>query len=197
MLDRRLIDKARPALDRGAPVKIEEEINNTDRSAGAMLSGTVAKIYGHAGLEADLEVQDLALDGLRAAGLQKLVLDLADARIVRGVLAGLAVDALQLNEVVTALAAKDNAALRRLAAGFPAETREALLALPGLYGDAGVLDAARRALPQRPVITARISLVFDENTGAADVQATFEAAGWQHEETRGEGDWIAMVVRRP
>ena len=100
-----------------------------------------AEIYGHAGLEADLEVQDLALDGLRAAGLQKLVLDLADARIVRGVLAGLAVDGAQLNEVVVALAAKDIAMLRRLAAGFPAGTREALLALPGLYGDATVLDA--------------------------------------------------------
>jgi glutamate synthase (NADPH/NADH) large chain len=53
VLDRRLIEKARSALDRGAPVKIEEEINNTDRSAGAMLSGTVAKIYGHAGLPLD------------------------------------------------------------------------------------------------------------------------------------------------
>ena len=53
VLDRRLIEKAQAALDRGAPVKIEDEINNTDRSAGAMLSGTVAKIYGHAGLPHD------------------------------------------------------------------------------------------------------------------------------------------------
>jgi glutamate synthase (NADPH/NADH) large chain len=53
VLDRRLIEKAQPALDRGAPVKIDVEINNTDRSAGAMLSGAVAKIYGHAGLPHD------------------------------------------------------------------------------------------------------------------------------------------------
>jgi glutamate synthase (NADPH/NADH) large chain len=53
VLDRRLIEKAKAALDRGAPVKIDEEINNTDRSAGAMLSGAVAKIYGHAGLPHD------------------------------------------------------------------------------------------------------------------------------------------------
>src|SRR5664280_1548563 len=46
VLDRTLIEKAGPAIDRGAPVRIEMEINNTDRSAGAMLSGTVAKIYG-------------------------------------------------------------------------------------------------------------------------------------------------------
>jgi glutamate synthase (NADPH) large chain len=53
VLDRRLIEQAQASLDRGAPVKIEEEINNTDRSAGAMLSGTIAKIYGHAGLPHD------------------------------------------------------------------------------------------------------------------------------------------------
>jgi glutamate synthase (NADPH/NADH) large chain len=53
VLDRTLIAQARPAIDRGAPVKIESEINNTNRSAGAMLSGTVAKIYGHAGLPDD------------------------------------------------------------------------------------------------------------------------------------------------
>jgi glutamate synthase (NADPH/NADH) large chain len=53
VLDRSLIAEARPALDRGAPVTIEAEINNTDRSAGAMLSGAVAKIYGNEGLPAD------------------------------------------------------------------------------------------------------------------------------------------------
>jgi glutamate synthase (NADPH/NADH) large chain len=53
VLDRKLIERAQAALDRGAPVRIDMEINNTDRSAGAMLSGTVAKIYGHAGLPHD------------------------------------------------------------------------------------------------------------------------------------------------
>ena len=53
VLDRKLIENSRAALDRGAPVKFEVAINNTDRSAGAMLSGAVAKIYGHAGLPHD------------------------------------------------------------------------------------------------------------------------------------------------
>src|SRR6201999_919043 len=53
VLDRTLIEKSRSALDRGAPVKFEVPINNTDRSAGAMLSGAVAKIYGHTGLPHD------------------------------------------------------------------------------------------------------------------------------------------------
>src|SRR6201991_4907318 len=53
VLDRTLIEKAQPALDRGAPVKIEANINSTNRSAGAMLSGEVAKKYGHKGLPDD------------------------------------------------------------------------------------------------------------------------------------------------
>ncbi|MEZ5785345.1 MAG: glutamate synthase large subunit [Xanthobacteraceae bacterium] len=49
-LDRKFIAEAQAALDRGAPVKIVSTIRNTDRTAGAMLSGEVAKRYGHAGL---------------------------------------------------------------------------------------------------------------------------------------------------
>ena len=115
-----------------------------------------AEIYGHGGLEADLEVQDLALDGLRAAGLSELVLDLADARILRGVLAGVPVEAAVLAEVVSALAAKDMAALHSLSRDFPAEARAGLLVLPTLYGDLAVLDEARQRLPARPLINAAL-----------------------------------------
>src|SRR5580704_11581003 len=53
ILDRRLIAEAQPALDRGAPVRIATTIKNTDRTAGAMLSGEIAKRYGHTGLPTD------------------------------------------------------------------------------------------------------------------------------------------------
>ena len=53
ILDRQLIREARAAVDRGAPVKITAAIKNTDRTVGAMLSGEIAKIYGHAGLPED------------------------------------------------------------------------------------------------------------------------------------------------
>ncbi len=53
ILDRKLIEQAMPALEYRTPVRIEETIKNTDRSAGAMLSGEVAKRYGHAGLPED------------------------------------------------------------------------------------------------------------------------------------------------
>src|SRR5581483_1457834 len=53
ILDRKLIAQAKPALEQGKPVTIETAIRNTDRTAGAMLSGQVAKRYGHDGLPED------------------------------------------------------------------------------------------------------------------------------------------------
>jgi glutamate synthase (NADPH/NADH) large chain len=50
ILDRKLMAEAQPAIDRGAPVRIEATIRNVDRTVGAMLSGAIAKHYGHAGL---------------------------------------------------------------------------------------------------------------------------------------------------
>jgi glutamate synthase (NADPH/NADH) large chain len=53
ILDRKLIAEARAAIDRGAPVKIESKVQNTDRTVGAMLSGAIARVYGHEGLPDD------------------------------------------------------------------------------------------------------------------------------------------------
>ncbi len=53
ILDRRLITEAMPALTHRVPTGIVSQIRNTDRSAGAMLSGEIAKRYGHAGLPDD------------------------------------------------------------------------------------------------------------------------------------------------
>lgn len=115
-----------------------------------------AEIYGHGGLEADLEVQDLALDSLRSAGLVGVMLDLGDTRIVRSVLAGVLVDPEQLREVYAALAAKDAAALREIARNFPEESRRALQTLVSLYGGAEVIALARQELPQRPLLQAAL-----------------------------------------
>ncbi|PTM94338.1 glutamate synthase large subunit [Mycoplana dimorpha] len=53
VLDRALIEKARPALEEKTPTSIEVDIRNVDRSTGAMLSGEVARRYGHKGLKDD------------------------------------------------------------------------------------------------------------------------------------------------
>jgi glutamate synthase (NADPH/NADH) large chain len=53
VLDRTLIEKAMPALEHGAPVQIDLPIRSRDRAAGAMLSGEIARRYGHEGLPED------------------------------------------------------------------------------------------------------------------------------------------------
>ncbi|MGV8939750.1 MAG: glutamate synthase large subunit [Allorhizobium sp.] len=53
VLDRKLIEKAMPALESRQPVVFEADIRNVDRSTGAMLSGALAKRYGHKGLKDD------------------------------------------------------------------------------------------------------------------------------------------------
>jgi len=52
-LDKELIEACMPALESGKTVHLEREIRNIHRTVGAMLSGEVAKRYGHAGLPAD------------------------------------------------------------------------------------------------------------------------------------------------
>jgi glutamate synthase (NADPH/NADH) large chain len=53
LIDNKLIAEAKPALENQTPVVINTDICNVDRSFGTMLSGKIAKKYGHAGLAED------------------------------------------------------------------------------------------------------------------------------------------------
>jgi glutamate synthase (NADPH) large chain len=53
VLDREFIAQAGPALENGEAVIIESRVRSSDRTVGAMLSGEVAKRYGHEGLPDD------------------------------------------------------------------------------------------------------------------------------------------------
>ena len=111
-----------------------------------------AEIYGHAGLEADLEALQLARECLSTANVANTTIDLADVRIVRNLLSGVPLSALELRRIHAALAAKDAAELAALTRLFPAESREGLLSLLQLYGDQKVLGEAQNALRRFPAI---------------------------------------------
>ncbi|MCF8473355.1 MAG: glutamate synthase large subunit [Emcibacter sp.] len=53
ILDQTLLRQAKDAIDHQKPVSITENIHNTDRSCGALLSGRIAEKYGHEGLPDD------------------------------------------------------------------------------------------------------------------------------------------------
>ena len=115
-----------------------------------------AEIYGHAGLEADLEAHELALECLARAHVDGLVMDLADARILQGVLDGVGFSAAQHEALQAALATKDQAELHALSADLPPISREALRRLPALYGGDEVLAVARELLPRNALIAAAL-----------------------------------------
>ncbi|MES2191060.1 MAG: ATP phosphoribosyltransferase regulatory subunit [Pseudomonadota bacterium] len=113
-----------------------------------------AEIYGHAGLEADLEAQLLALEGLKAAGVTDLGVDMADVRVVNSLLAGATIAPKSLALIHAALAAKDGSELDSLTTSLKgdisAPAREGLKALLQLYGDEKVLAEAAKALKPLP-----------------------------------------------
>jgi len=115
-----------------------------------------AEIYGHAGLEADLEVHELALECLGRARVESLVMDLADARFVQGALEGVTLPAGQADALRVALAVKDQAELQALTVDLPPMNRDALRLLPSLFGGDEVLEIARARLPDNALITAAL-----------------------------------------
>jgi ATP phosphoribosyltransferase regulatory subunit len=106
-----------------------------------------AEIYGHAGVDSDLEVQRLLCRALARARVKKLRLDIGHVAVFRAIVhaarAGAALEA----ELFAALQKKDLPALRGLTRGLDAKSRAALLLLPELYGGAEVLALAERQLP--------------------------------------------------
>jgi ATP phosphoribosyltransferase regulatory subunit len=112
-----------------------------------------AEIYGHAGLEADAEVQELALASLALAGISQVRLDLCHVGVLRAIIEHDEKAQKREAELFLLLEAKDIPGLRTVTCDFDPATREALLALPGLYGDASAIGRARQVLPQLPGIT--------------------------------------------
>jgi ATP phosphoribosyltransferase regulatory subunit len=115
-----------------------------------------AEVFGHAGPESDLEVQELALEVLVDAGASSPSIDLADARILKGLLTDTCVDSSVVRELVQALSHKDVASLGQMLQAFPTRARQGLIGLLDLFGDREVLKRARQQLPHHPLIAAAL-----------------------------------------
>ena len=135
-----------------------------------------SEIFGHAGLEADLEILLLALDCLKVARVQGLHVDMADARIVNSLLAGVSLPAAQLAQVHAALATKDASELATLTRSLPNAPRQGLLALVQLYGDAKVLDEAKKVLLPTAVLNKSLSNLKYLASHLGTAKVTFDLA---------------------
>jgi len=112
-----------------------------------------AEIYGHAGIESDLEVQRLMLDALRLSGIAQLQLDIGHVAVFRTLVRKAGVEAEAEAELFHAVQAKDVPALARLVRELNRDLRNALQSLPELAGGVEVLAQAKRHLPEYPEIS--------------------------------------------
>ena len=143
-----------------------------------------AEIYGHAGLEADAEIQELALASLALAGFTKVRLDLCHVGVLRAIIAADASVKQDQAALYALLRAKDGPGLRQLCAGYRADTRDALVALPGLYGEREVIARARSILPAIPGIAQALNEleVLVDLAGSAGVTIDLaDLGGYQYE----------------
>ncbi|MEW5771207.1 MAG: ATP phosphoribosyltransferase regulatory subunit [Pseudomonadota bacterium] len=111
-----------------------------------------AELFGHAGIEADLEIQALLLAALNEAGVPDLRLSLGHAGLFRAMVAGAGLDADTASMLFVALRQKDGPEVAALVAGLDEPWRAGFLALPGLYGGREALERAMAVLPQQPAI---------------------------------------------
>ncbi|HVY08069.1 MAG TPA: ATP phosphoribosyltransferase regulatory subunit [Burkholderiales bacterium] len=130
-----------------------------------------AELYGHAGLESDIEIQMLMLRALRAIGVDGVHLDIGHVSVFRSLVTRAGINGQREAELFQVLQAKDVPALRELSKDIDATTRTALLLLPELYGGPDVLATARKQLPRYPELTACLDALERIGQGlSADVR---------------------------
>jgi ATP phosphoribosyltransferase regulatory subunit len=111
-----------------------------------------AEIYGHDGLEADLEILQLALQSLHAAGLERFHVDISDARILPALLKGQGLSPVLTANISDALSHKNVSGMRELGKHLPQPLAKALLALVQMYGDTSMLVQARQEFSAWPEV---------------------------------------------
>ena len=150
-----------------------------------------AELYGHAGIESDLEIQQLMLQALELLGVQHVHLDLGHVGVFRALVKRARIEKPLENELFAAMQSKDSTTLKALVAGLDNEVRDALLALPALYGDCDeVLSRAHALLPDYPEIAAALA---DLHAVSARLQHTVSSIGIDLADLRGYHYHSGMV----
>jgi ATP phosphoribosyltransferase regulatory subunit len=107
-----------------------------------------AEMYGAAGVEADVEILQLLCQALELAAVRNARIDIGHVAVFRAIAHAAEVGPEREAELFEALQRKDVPALKELTKNLSSKTRDALLLLPSLYGDAKVLDEAEAKLPR-------------------------------------------------
>ncbi|MBK8064486.1 MAG: ATP phosphoribosyltransferase regulatory subunit [Betaproteobacteria bacterium] len=134
-----------------------------------------AEIYGHAGVESDLEIQRLLCAAMAACGARGARIDIGHVAVFRAIVRLARAGRELESELFTTLQRKDLPGIRALTRGMAKAPREALLLLPELYGGPEVLQLAARRLPRLPEISAALA-TLRRLARVCDIPAGFDLA---------------------
>lgn len=115
-----------------------------------------AELYGHAGIEADIEVVRLLARTLQACELKDSRIDLGHVGIFQALAEAAGLAARFEDQLLTLMQSKDTPGLAEICAGMDPPYAAAFMTLPSLYGDVDVLRRAAATLPPLPAITAAL-----------------------------------------
>jgi ATP phosphoribosyltransferase regulatory subunit len=127
-----------------------------------------AEIYGHAGIESDIEIQRLMLSALELAKIGNVFLDVGHVGIFRSLMGQGRVERGLEADLFRAVQSKDLPGIRGLAKSLPRPVKLALEALPELYGGVDVLTRGRKVLPATAEITQALRDLRSLSTGVGE-----------------------------
>jgi ATP phosphoribosyltransferase regulatory subunit len=112
-----------------------------------------AELFGHAGIESDIEIQRLMIKALQLLGLQDLNIDFSHVAIFEALVRASNINADLEESLYAALQSKDKSQVAALGANLDAAYRQAFIDLTDLNGGVSVLEKAEAVLPKLPEIT--------------------------------------------
>lgn len=134
------------------------------------------ELYGHAGIEAEVEILRLLAEVLRLAEMPATRIDIGHVAIFHALAAPAGLSPAREEELFDLLQSKDLPGLHALVAGVAEPVRSALLALPELYGGPEVLATAAARLPRTPEIGAALDELGHLAGALADLPISFDLA---------------------
>lgn len=135
-----------------------------------------AELFGHAGVESDIEIQHLMIKALKSIGITELHLDLSHVGIFESLIEAGNINQTIENELSAALLSKDKALVANLASDLDITIKQALVSLTDLNGDISVLARAKELLPALPKITKALQdlAVVAEKLSQLNVKISFD-----------------------
>jgi ATP phosphoribosyltransferase regulatory subunit len=135
-----------------------------------------AELFGHAGVESDIEIQRLMIKALKTIGITDLHMDLSHVGIFESLIEAGDIDEALEGELNAALLSKDKTLVAELAINLDDTIKQALISLTELNGDMHVLGQAKAVLPPLPKITKALQdlAVVADKLGDLNLQIGFD-----------------------